>query len=199
MYTNLILPLNCSVTYTKDFLSPIEAQELYDLLLNEYQIDQSQLIIEAGGKKIATDSYKILFATERLIEENSHPENIHGKVYVWSGLMQKLKIRIEQLLHQEFELAMCLYYPNGNYFTPYHFDQETSGYKTILPSISLGEVREFCFKENNTEKVYSLDLANGSLLVMKDYAQQRYMHALPKNEKYKKGRINITFREHNFK
>ena len=148
---------------------------------------------------VATDSYKILFASERLIKLNSHPEHIHGKVFLWYGLMKQLKERIEQLLKKEFELAMCLYYPNGNYFAPYHFDQETSGNKTILPSISLGEVREFCFKENDTEKVYSLDLANGSLLIMRDNTQSRYMHSLPKNEKYKKGRINITFRESYFK
>lgn len=193
------LPLNCSVDYITDFLNQSEAKELYDLLIVKYQIDKSQLIIEAGGKMIATDSFKILFATEKLIKLNSHPENIHGKVFVWSGLMKKLKERIEQLLNKEFELAMCLYYPNGSYFAPYHFDQETSGNKTILPSISLGEIREFCFKENDSENIYSLDLANGSLLVMNEFSQSRYTHSLPKNEKYKNGRINITFREPNFK
>lgn len=45
----------------------------------------------------------------------------------------------------EFEVAMCLYYPDENYFAHHHSDQETSGYNTILPSISLGEVRKFNF------------------------------------------------------
>ncbi|NHN24373.1 alpha-ketoglutarate-dependent dioxygenase AlkB [Flavobacterium jejuense] len=192
------LPLNCIVEYIDDFLNPTDAIALYDTLINNYNIDKSQLIIEAGGKTIATDSFKILFATERLIDLNSHPENIHGKVYVWSGIMKKLKMQVEALLNKEFELAMCIYYPNGEYFAPYHFDQQTSGYKTILPSISLGEVREFSFKENETGEVYSLDLANGSLLIMKDYTQERYMHTLTKNSKYQNGRINITFREPNF-
>lgn len=195
----MILPLNCSVEYINNFLNATEAKELYDFLINEYQIDQSRLIIEAGGKIITTDSFKILFTSERLLKLNSHPENIHGKVFVWTGLMKNLKERIETLLNKEFEIAMCIYYPNGNYFAPYHFDQQTSGYKTILPSISLGEVREFYFKENDSEQVYSLDLANGSLLIMKDYTQNRYTHSLPKNEKYKNGRINITFREADFK
>lgn len=195
----MILPLNCSVEYINNFLNATEAIELYEFLINEYQIDQSRLIIEAGGKIITTDSFKILFTSERLLKLNSHPENIHGKVFVWTGLMKNLKERIETLLNKEFEIAMCIYYPNGNYFAPYHFDQQTSGYKTILPSISLGEVREFYFKENDSEQVYSLDLANGSLLIMKDYTQNRYTHSLPKNEKYKNGRINITFREADFK
>ena len=153
------LPLNCSVEYISDFLNQEEAKELYEVLINEYNIENSRLIIEAGGRLITTDSFKILFASERLIEINSHPENIHGKVHVWSGAMKKLKERVETLLDKEFELSMCIYYPNGEYFAPYHFDQQTSGYKTILPSISLGEVREFCFKSNETDEVYSLELA----------------------------------------
>ena len=193
------LPLNCSVDYLSNFLNKQEALELYHILINEYHLNKSRLIIEAGGKLIETDSFKILFSTKRLIKLNSHPEHIHGKTFVWSGLMAKLRERIEKLLNKEFEMAMCLYYPDGNYFAPYHSDQKTSGHKTILPSISLGEIREFSFKDNISEEVYSLDLANGSLLIMGDYCQDRYTHSLPKKPKYKNGRINITFREPNFK
>lgn len=192
------LPLNCNVDYIVDFLTKGEAAELYHTLINEYHIDNSRLIIQAGGRMIETDSFKILFSTERLIKLNSHPEAIHGKKYVWSGVMAKLRERIEKLLNKEFEIAMCLYYPDGNYFAPFHNDQQTSGYKTILPSVSLGEVREFVFKENVREEVYSLELANGSLLVMGDYCQDRYTHSLPKNAIYKNGRVNITFREPGF-
>lgn len=193
------LPLNCSVDYISTFLEPEEALELYRVLIDTYHLNKSRLIIQAGGKKIATDSFKILFSTERLIQLNSHPESIHGKIFVWSGLMTKLRLRIEKLTKKKFEIAMCLYYPNGNYFAPYHNDQQTSGNTTILPSISLGEVREFYFKENVSEEIYSLDLANGSLLIMGEYCQTRYTHSLPKNPKCKNGRINITFRESDFK
>lgn len=144
---------------------------------------------------VKTDSFKILFATERLIKENTHPEHIHGKSFVWSGAMQRLREKVEQQTGKEFELAMCLYYPNGNFFAPYHYDQETSGYATILPSLSLGEVREFAFKGRSSDEEYSLDLANGSLLIMADHCQSRYQHSLLKNPTYRNGRINITFRE----
>lgn len=95
--------------------------------------------------------------------------------------------------------GLALWYPDGNYFAEYHYDQQTSGATTILPSLSLGTVREFAFRENETRGVYSLDLAHGSLLVMGEGCQENYMHSLPKNPKYKTGRINITFREANFK
>ncbi|WP_343328358.1 alpha-ketoglutarate-dependent dioxygenase AlkB [Polaribacter staleyi] len=192
------LPLNCTATYINDFLSDEEASELYSILINKYKLDQSRIIIQAGGKLIKTDSFKILFATERLMKQNSHPEEVHGKCFVWDGPMARLREKVERLLNKDFELAMCLYYPDGNFFAPYHSDQETSGYNTILPSISLGEVREFSFNDKATNEVYNLDLANGSLLVMGAYCQTRYTHSLLQNSKYKKGRINITFRESSF-
>lgn len=193
------LPLNCTVHYIEDFLTAEEASELYQLLLDQYQIDQARIIVEAGGQIIETDSFKIIFSTEELIQQNHHIKSLDGKVFPWKGIMLDLKEKVERLVHQEFELAMCLYYPDGNYFAPYHSDQQTSGYKTILPSISLGEVRTFCFKGNESEEIYSLDLADGSLLLMGEYCQDRYMHSLPKDPKYLKGRINITFRERSFK
>ena len=80
----------------------------------------------------------------------------------------------------------------------YHYDQMTSGDNTILPSLSLGTVRAFSFKENATEDIYTLDLAHGSLLVMGKGCQENYMHSLLKDPKYKLPRINITFREASF-
>lgn len=193
------LPLDCTVDYLSNFLSEEEANDLYSNLINKYKLDQSRLILKAGEKWIKTDSFKILFSTEKLINSNSHPEEIHGKSFIWAGPMAKLKEKVEHLLNKKFDLAMCLYYPNGEYFAPYHSDQETSGNNTILPSISLGEVREFSFHNKLNKSYYNLNLANGSLLIMGAYCQSRYTHSLPKNNKYKKGRINITFRESNFK
>jgi alkylated DNA repair dioxygenase AlkB len=194
------LPLNCTTHYYDDFLSPSEADELYQLLLDEYKLDKARIIIEVGGKIMETDSFKILFATDRLIESNSHPEHIHGKVHPWKGPMAKLREKVEAFTNHEFELAMCLYYPDGNFFTPYHSDQQTSGQKTLLPSLSLGEERDFTFREVESEnEAYRLNLKNGSMLLMGEHCQFRYQHSLPKEPEYKNGRINITFREPSFK
>ncbi|MEO0779056.1 MAG: alpha-ketoglutarate-dependent dioxygenase AlkB [Bacteroidota bacterium] len=192
------LPLNCAVDYRSDFLSEAEATALYASLINEYHLDRARLIKEAGGKLIKTDSFKILFLTEALLAQNSHPEVVHGKRYPFSGKMQELKTKVERLVATTFDLAMCLYYPDGHYFAPYHRDQETSGDKTIIPSISLGEVRTFSFKSNTNGDCYQLDLAHGSALIMGDYCQSRYTHSLLQDPKYQGGRINITFRDRKF-
>ncbi|MCE7991523.1 MAG: alpha-ketoglutarate-dependent dioxygenase AlkB [Roseivirga sp.] len=192
------LPLNCDVEYLPEFLTEKETGQLYDSLINQYGLDKSRLIIDVEGQRIETDSFKILFATERLMNQRSHLEKAHGRVFQWEGLMQELRTRVEEFTGKAYEVAMCIYYPDGNSFAPYHYDPETSGAKTVLPSLSLGAVREFAFKESDSGEVYSLNLANGSLLVMADYCQQRYVHSLLKDETCKAGRINITFRESAF-
>ena len=197
--TPMKLPLDCNANYVQDFLTEKEANTLYTSLMDTYKIDQARLVIKAGGETIETDSFKLLFASEELILQNSHPKEIHGASHVFTGAMRALKEKVEQQLQKEFPLAMCLYYPNGNYFAPHHSDQETSGADTILPSISLGEVREFHFMHKENHEEYGLDLAHGSMLVMGVHCQERYTHSLPQNMNYKKGRINITFREANFK
>lgn len=192
------LPLNCDVKYYPNFLSSEEAWNLYKVLLEEYDISNQRLTIETGSGRIETDSFKILFATQDLIDQKSHPEEIHGKNFVYSGALKRLKEKVEKLTGKVYDLAMALYYPDGNFFAAYHYDQMTSGPETILPSLSLGEVREFCFKENDTGEIFSMDLDHGSLLVMGKGCQENYMHSLIQNPKYKNGRINITFREPNF-
>ncbi len=192
------LPLNCEVDYYHDFLSAEDAWELYELLVHEYDLPNQRRIVETGSGIIDTNTFKILFVTQELKDRDSHPEKIHGKSFVWSGLMKTLKENVEHLTGKTFDMAMALYYPNGNHFAEYHIDQKTSGDETILPSLSLGEIREFCFKDNKTKDIYSLDLNHGSLLVMGRGSQDHYMHSLPKNSKYKNGRINVTFREPNF-
>lgn len=193
------LPLNCEVEYFSNFLTENEATQIFQDLIEKYEISKSRLVIEAGGRTIETDSFKILFVSERIMTLNSHPESIHGRSFLWEGKLADLRNKIEKFTNKKFEIAMCLYYPNGNYFAPFHFDQQTSGEKTIIPSISLGAEREFAFKENTNGQIYSLNLAHGSLLLMRDFCQSRYVHSLVKNSKYKKGRINITFREPEFK
>lgn len=193
------LPLNCTVDYVSDFLSENEASALYRFLIEEYRVDRTRLVMEVAGKPTTTNNYKILFATPRLIDAGHLPESVFGKRYPWRGLMADLRERVESFTQGTFEIGMCLYYPDGSQGAIYHFDQQTSGAATVLPSLSLGEVREFRFRENASGEVYSLVLANGSLLVMADHCQARYEHSLPTDSRYRNGRINITFREANYR
>ncbi|MEM1001806.1 MAG: alpha-ketoglutarate-dependent dioxygenase AlkB [Bacteroidota bacterium] len=198
--TSQLLPLNCSVAYYPNFLTIQEANALYRYLIENYQVDTTKLVMEVAGVKKEIDSYKVLFASEQLIEQGELPERVFGKTFLWAGLMTELRAKVEALTHTVFDIAMVIYYPNGGYHAPFHSDQETSGVKTVLPSLSLGIERPFVFRNKiNPEDTHTLHLANGSLLVMKDHCQSRYEHSLPLVPKCTTGRINITFREANYR
>ena len=42
---------------------------------------------------LQTDCFKILFLTEELIAQKSHPEEVHGKSYAFTDKMAELKKR----------------------------------------------------------------------------------------------------------
>ncbi|MDZ7612976.1 MAG: alpha-ketoglutarate-dependent dioxygenase AlkB [Flavobacteriaceae bacterium] len=45
-----------------------------------------------------------------------------------------------------------------------------------------------------TKQKVAIDLASGSLLIMKGTCQHHWVHALPKTKKVIQARINLTFR-----
>jgi len=62
--------------------------------------------------------------------------------------------------------------------------------------VSIGAERLFEFKgcKDYAYESYKMLLHNGSLLVMGENCQQRYMHSLPMDTTITEGRINFTFR-----
>jgi alkylated DNA repair dioxygenase AlkB len=63
-----------------------------------------------------------------------------------------------------------------------------------IASLSFGAERKFSFKHKITGKLISINLAAGSLLVMKDETQTHWLHRLPPTKKVLQPRINLTFR-----
>ena len=112
--------------------------------------------------------------------------------------MKKLKEKIENFTNRKFEVCVLIYYPDGNSGVDFHSDYVAFGDTSIIPSISLGEEREFKFREKESEVEVSQTLENGSLILMGRYCQKRYEHSLPINPKYKEPRINLTFRKYGF-
>ncbi|MFX0557696.1 alpha-ketoglutarate-dependent dioxygenase AlkB [Maribacter sp. CXY002] len=97
-----------------------------------------------------------------------------------------------------FQTCVCIFYPDGNSGIDYHSDKTAFGDTAIIPSISLGEERQFCLREKKNMSTTKLILKHGSLLVMKDGCQERFEHSLPTDVKYLKPRINLTFRKYGF-
>ncbi|KAL3936162.1 MAG: hypothetical protein SGBAC_008461 [Bacillariaceae sp.] len=96
----------------------------------------------------------------------------------------------------EFNVCLLNYYENGQQRIGWHSDREEVGRTTPIASISLGTPRHFLIrsKVDGVRDRASLDLANGSIVVMENICQMEYLHSVPKQTEIETGRINLTFR-----
>lgn len=96
----------------------------------------------------------------------------------------------------EFNVCLLNYYQDGTQRIGWHSDREELGRTTPIASISLGATRSFLIR-SQTDGVHdraSLDLENGSIVVMENVCQREYVHSVPKEGEVVGGRINLTFR-----
>jgi len=69
------------------------------------------------------------------------------------------------------------------------------GKDTAIGSLSLGAQRKFSFRHKKKDgHPVSIQLENGSLLVMRGTTQTFWQHSVPKTTKLAAPRINLTFR-----
>ncbi|MEM7373858.1 MAG: alpha-ketoglutarate-dependent dioxygenase AlkB [Bacteroidota bacterium] len=191
----LRLALTCEVSYYEDFLSAEEAHKLFQELTQDERIFQLRL---KGFNDIwETFNFgKIIFLDQDLYEGNKFPEPIWGPTAVWPDKLREVKERVELLTGISFGVGVCIYYPDGASGVDFHSDSSAYGDTSVLPSLSLGEEREFCLKEKKTQKVTGITLQHGSLIIMGNGCQDLYEHALPVNPIYQQSRINVTFRQY---
>ncbi len=135
-----------------------------------------------------------------------------GKTYTYSSKKQEplawtetlffIKNEIKKQLKQSkytpsvFNSVLCNFYRNGNDSMGWHQDNERElGLNPLIASVNFGESRRFLFrrKDDKNEK-HELLLTHGSLLIMAGAMQHHWQHAVPKEPKCLKPRINLTFR-----
>ena len=135
-----------------------------------------------------------------------------GKTYTYSGKKQEplpwqsgllqIKTDIEKAILEHLTLdiypnsVLCNYYRNGQDSMGFHADNERElGQNPVIASVNFGETRRFQFRRRDDKNVkYELELTHGSLLVMAGPMQHHWLHAVPKEPKRTKPRINLTFR-----
>lgn len=115
----------------------------------------------------------------------------------WTELLIDLKIRVEQVAHNQFNSVLLNYYRDQQDSMGMHSDDEPElGARPIIASLSLGQERTLIFKHRTSSSVkpVRLPLASGSVLVMKGDTQANWRHGINKEEKPCGPRVNLTFR-----
>lgn len=183
------------VEYWADFLAPAKAADVLGELLAETPWAQQELTMYGRRVKMP-----------RLTAWYGDP----GATYVYSGVrnsplpwnesLRGLRANVEDVVGGRFNSVLLNFYRDGNDYMSWHSDDEPElGPKPVIASVSLGALRKFDFrpkKGNPTapRKTYGLELAHGSLLLMRGDTQIGWEHGIAKARGVSAPRINLTFR-----
>jgi alkylated DNA repair dioxygenase AlkB len=120
---------------------------------------------------------------------------ITRKARLWTPELIELKNLVEQKTGLNFNSCLLNLYHTGEEGMSWHSDAEAElGPDPAIASLSLGAERKFVLKNKLSGEKVTVELENGSLLLMKGQTQKNWLHSLPKTKKVKEPRINLTFR-----
>ena len=115
----------------------------------------------------------------------------------WTPSLLALRQRVEIATASPFNSVLLNLYRDGRDSMGWHADDEPElGPEPAIASLSLGATRRFRLRPRAglVHPPLSLDLASGSLLLMRGPTQRHWQHALPKTARPLGPRLNLTFR-----
>jgi len=186
----LLFPENL-LEYYPDFVGLAESQMMIRKLIKE--VPWQQRVIKMYGKEIITPRLTAWYG------DTNKTYSFSGSRFdpiSWTSELLDLKIRIESATGLSFNSVLLNYYRTGNDSVAWHSDDERElGLNPHIASLSLGQGRVFEFRHKKEQhRKYSLQLENGSLLLMKGDLQHQWEHRIPKSKVPLSERINLTFR-----
>lgn len=194
---HLITLPDAQLLFIENFYTPSVSDTFLSELTRELAWEQGEITL--FGKKVLEPRLSAWYGDA-------------GKTYTYSGKKQEplpwqavlfhIKTDAENAITEHLKQAiylnsvLCNYYRNGQDSMGFHADNERElGQNPIIASVNFGETRRFQFRRRDDKNVkYELELTHGSLLVMAGAMQHHWLHAVPKEPKRAKPRINLTFR-----
>ena len=115
----------------------------------------------------------------------------------WSEAVLRVRRQIHRLTGAEFNSVLLNYYRNGQDSVAWHADDEAElGPNPVIASVSFGAERPFQLHHKTRQDLprHKLLLRDGSLLLMGNTLQDKWMHQIPKIKGLIEPRVNLTFR-----
>ena len=173
-----------------DFLPQSKADSCFERLLLEIPWQQGRLML--FGRQVAEP---------RLISWHGDPGASYrysgrtNEPEPWSPTLADLRDRVERRTGKAFNGVLCNRYRDGRDHMGWHTDDEPE-VGPVIASVSLGAPRRFQFRPRGGGPITAtVDLPNGSLLVMTGETQVHYQHRIAKTARQVGERINLTFRQ----
>lgn len=198
---------DAKIVFVPQFFTPSVSDQILTNLTENIAWQQGEITL--FGKKILEPRLSAWYGDE-------------GKTYTYSSKKQEplpwyetlifIKTEIEKVLLQTytdffetqntpsvlslFNSVLCNFYRNGNDSMGFHSDDERElGKNPLIASVNFGETRRFLIRRKDDKTLkHELLLSHGSLLIMGGAMQHYWQHAVPKEPRRIKPRVNLTFR-----
>nr|WP_286674883.1 alpha-ketoglutarate-dependent dioxygenase AlkB [Pseudomonas subflava] len=177
--------------YRPHWVDPATADAWFRQLAEQTPWEQPQLLIH--GQR---------FPVPRLLAWYGDPEasyrysGLLHRPLPWTPLLAEIRARVQEVAGQPLNGVLLNYYRDGNDSMGWHSDDEPAlGPDPLVASLNLGGPRRFDLRRKGSGRIeHSLQLDNGSLLVMRGATQHHWQHQVAKTRKPVAPRINLTFR-----
>jgi len=172
------------VTHTRGWIGPAEADRVFTTLSRGIPWEQ----------KPAAFGHPTPRLTAWFGSETYTYSGIRNAANPWLPELDVLRRRLETETGAEYDSCLANLYRDGRDSVAWHADDEPElGIDPAIASISLGGVRDFKLRHNQTRAVSNFALGPGDLLLMRAESQSDYQHSVPKRARAE-ARINLTFR-----
>ncbi len=187
---DLNLP-DSSIVYYPEFFSLKESNNYFKSLLETVKWQQDDITV--FGKTYKQPRLTAMYANNN---ESYSYSNITMTPHVFTKELMDIKTKVETIININFTTCLLNLYRNGQDSNGWHADNEKElGTNPIIASVSFGAERMFKLKHRQDKSLKKdLVLQHGSLLIMKDETQHKWLHQIPKTKKEVGKRINLTFR-----
>lgn len=186
--------LACEIQHLERFVSAQESLAFQQWINENYDLTDFEKVHLANGQTHLIQPWKMMFVDPALVDFNLFPKE-HGRRVPFPPLLEKIRDRVNQHIGLQFDVCVCLYYPNGKEYMDFHYDPPAFGSTCVIPSISLGATREFQLRrKSNHAELHRFQLNDGSLFLMGEGCQDEYEHAVPEMSEDIPPRFNLTFR-----
>jgi alkylated DNA repair dioxygenase AlkB len=171
------------------WLAPDEAARTFERLFAE--LDWKQRAIRIMGREVLQPRLTAWYGDAPYTYSGVTLEPLP-----WTPLLADLRDRVVAATGERFNTVLCNLYRTGADSMGFHADDEKElGPRPVIASLSLGAARRFVLHhEKKRAAPVSIELRDGSLLVMGGTTQAFWRHALPKDKAAAGARINLTFR-----
>ena len=114
----------------------------------------------------------------------------------WTNTIGEIRRRVEAAAQSSFNGVLLNYYRHQHDSMGWHSDDEAElGKDPVIASVSFGATRMFQLQhKRRRDQRASLELNDGSLLIMRGPTQHHWRHRIPRSAKAVGERINLTFR-----